>query len=333
MFTKRSSRVQSEMRGLNVGVVLLCTGTLFTMIFLQVEQEREIIDVVKCLSKTWIKNEENYRKFRQQLHRECNGTNEAIISRANTPLGSVISGPSVPRDYLVKTAEYQFFPEVSPLSSDSYDTCAVVGNGGILQNSSCGKTIDSSDFVIRCNLPPLFGGWEEHVGMKSDLVSANPTIFEKVFGTKPEHQRLLLEKVHPFKDAMILIPAFSYRTHLVLRAVKALQHFKSPTRPVFLNPKYMDRLKRFWSRRGVAVSRLSSGLMMVSMALEVCKHVHVYGFWPFSKHPFGQHLLRHHYYDDVPPKAHFHKMPVEFERLLELHLKGVIQLHLGNCGA
>ncbi|XP_053708558.1 alpha-2,8-sialyltransferase 8F-like [Synchiropus splendidus] len=344
-------KVQSEMRRFNVGIILLlCAGTLLTTIFLQLEQEsfhtlpqnhikslcddcKGIIEtVVKRHSKTWKKQEENNQKFRQQLRSQCNGIDEAIISRANTPLGSVISGPSVPREYLVKSAAYQLFPDVSPLSNSSYNTCAVVGNGGILQNSSCGKMIDSSDFVVRCNLPPLFGGWAEHVGVKSDLVTANPTIFEKVYGTKPEHQRLLLEKVYPFKDAMILIPAFSYQTNLVLRAVQTLKHFKSPTRPVFFNPKYMDKLKRFWSSRGVAASRLSSGLMMVSMALEVCKHVHVYGFWPFSKHPFGQHYLPHHYYDDVPPKAHFHKMPVEFERLLELHLQGVIQLHLGNCG-
>lgn len=36
-----------------------------------------------------------------------------------------------------------------PFSNKTWDTCAVVGNGGILNNSSCGKMIDSAQFVIR----------------------------------------------------------------------------------------------------------------------------------------------------------------------------------------
>lgn len=36
-----------------------------------------------------------------------------------------------------------------PLSVYPFKNCAVVGNGGILKNSSCGAEIDRSDFVFR----------------------------------------------------------------------------------------------------------------------------------------------------------------------------------------
>ncbi|XP_066286303.1 uncharacterized protein [Branchiostoma lanceolatum] len=44
-------------------------------------------------------------------------------------------------------------PAITPIRH--YSTCALVGNSGILLNSSCGNKIDSNDFVIRFNLGPL----------------------------------------------------------------------------------------------------------------------------------------------------------------------------------
>ncbi|XP_063312811.1 CMP-N-acetylneuraminate-poly-alpha-2,8-sialyltransferase isoform X2 [Pelobates fuscus] len=44
---------------------------------------------------------------------------------------------------------HSLLPEVSPMKSRRFRTCAVVGNSGILLNSGCGKEIDSHDFVIR----------------------------------------------------------------------------------------------------------------------------------------------------------------------------------------
>lgn len=44
---------------------------------------------------------------------------------------------------------HSLLPEVSPMKNKRFNTCAVVGNSGILLGSGCGKEIDSHEFVIR----------------------------------------------------------------------------------------------------------------------------------------------------------------------------------------
>lgn len=44
---------------------------------------------------------------------------------------------------------YHFLPSVSPMKNQHHRRCAIVGNSGILLNSSCGPEIDSHDFIIR----------------------------------------------------------------------------------------------------------------------------------------------------------------------------------------
>lgn len=49
----------------------------------------------------------------------------------------------------VSDSLYQLLPTVSPMKNQYHKRCAIVGNSGILLNSSCGPEIDSHDFVIR----------------------------------------------------------------------------------------------------------------------------------------------------------------------------------------
>ncbi|XP_030231057.1 alpha-2,8-sialyltransferase 8F isoform X1 [Gadus morhua] len=224
-----------------------------------------------------------------------------------------------------------FATERNPFSTKTWDTCSVVGNGGILSNSTCGEMIDSAQFVIRCNLPPVENSFLKDVGNKTNLVTANPSIFHQKFRGLQERRRPFMESMRRYNDSLMLLPAFSYsmNTAVSLRALYTIEDFESPIRPVFLNPEYLLNLHSFWSSKGLN-KRLSSGLMVASLALELCTNVHLYGFWPFDQHPLLQQPLNNHYYDNVPSK-NVHAMPAEFDHLLRLHEQGVLKIHLGEC--
>ncbi|XP_059204434.1 alpha-2,8-sialyltransferase 8F-like [Centropristis striata] len=296
---------------------------------------KEVIDKVKeHYSQNWKKQEDNYTHFRSELSSKCNGFDKAIITQANTPVGSkIVYDAEKWRSLEVTPNTFSNFPKRHPFQNKKWDTCAVVGNGGILTDSSCGKMIDSAQFVFRCNLPPLEDGYEKDVGTKTNLVTANPTIFQKKYGALMGRRRRFVESLQIYGDSLLLLPAFSYGfcTPLCMRALYATEDLESPIRPVFLNPEYLKKLAVFWRSQGIKAARLSTGIMMTSLALELCANVHLYGFWPFSNHPHGLYALTNHYYDDVKVKRGHHAMPAEFDLLLQLHSQGVLRLHLEDC--
>ncbi|XP_038560843.1 alpha-2,8-sialyltransferase 8F-like [Micropterus salmoides] len=295
----------------------------------------EVINKIKDrYSQTWKKQEDNYTKFRSQLSSKCHGFDKAIITQANTQLGSTIVYDGEKQRTLKVTREiFSTFAKEHPFPNKTWDTCAVVGNGGILTDSGCGKMIDSAQFVLRCNLPPLENGYEKHVGIKTDLVTANPSILINKYGALNGRRRQFVESLHSYGNSLLLLPAFAFgfTTPVCLRAFYTLEDFKSPIRPVFFNPDYLQNLALFWRSQGLREVRLSTGMMMTSLALELCANVHLYGFWPFSNHPHGLYALTNHYYDDMKAVNGFHAMPAEFDLLLRLHSEGVLKLHLRDC--
>ena len=58
-------------------------------------------------------------------------------------------------------------------------TCAIVGNGGILINSSCGEQINQHNMVIRSNLPTI-EGFEPDVGDRVSVTSMNLVMLQAI---------------------------------------------------------------------------------------------------------------------------------------------------------
>uniref|UniRef100_A0A3Q3EW60 Alpha-2,8-sialyltransferase 8E-like n=1 Tax=Labrus bergylta TaxID=56723 RepID=A0A3Q3EW60_9LABR len=269
---------------------------------------------------------------RSQLSSSCSGFDKAIITQANTPVGSKFSYDGGKSSYLVSPEVFRTFTKEHPFSNKTWDTCAVVGNGGILTDSRCGERIDSAQFVMRCNLPPLGNSYAKHVGVKTDLVTANPSIFMEKYESLMRRRRPFVESLHIYSSSLLLLPALALRQYIpvCMRAIYSIEDFGSPMRPVFFNPEYMQKLTAFWRAKGLRSGRLSTGIIMASIALEVCENVHLYGFWPFDNHPYGLYDLTNHYYDDRKAKS-VHAMPTEFGLLMGLHKQGVLKLHLGDC--
>ncbi|XP_015230241.1 PREDICTED: alpha-2,8-sialyltransferase 8F-like isoform X1 [Cyprinodon variegatus] len=295
---------------------------------------KQIKDILEPYSQAWARKEEKHEEIRTLLKLKVSGYKSAIITQENTPVGSkLVMDGQKKRSIEVNTEHFETFLKENPFANKTYDSCAVVGNGGILANSSCGKKIDSADFVIRCNLAPLIDKYIEHVGMKTNLVSANPSIFYERYGSLTGPRRKFMEKLCQYGDSMLLLPTFSYTGNIAvcLRAYQTIQDFESPIQPIYFSPAYLKDLDTFWRSQGWKAVRLSTGMILTSMALELCDNVHLYGFWPFSLHPYTFKELTNHYYDDKKPKGGFHAMPEEFKLLLQLHSKGVLKLHLGDC--
>nr|XP_008122281.1 PREDICTED: alpha-N-acetylneuraminide alpha-2,8-sialyltransferase isoform X1 [Anolis carolinensis] len=279
----------------------------------------------------WELNPIAVAQFRTQLQQCCNASFRFVTTKENIRLGSYIIFDGNPtRKLRVDTKLLDLLPEKSPFMDTSYRKCAVVGNGGILLNSSCGQEIDRADLVIRFNLPPM--NFSEDIGTKTSLVTINPSILQNRFKLLQERRKPFVEALHSYSDATFLLPVLSFVGHNILgyRVLYTLEDFGVEQQAFFLNPQYLSNLANFWKKRGLKTNRLSSGFMLVSMALEFCQHITLYGFWPFS-YDLNNQSIPHHYYDNMMPTPGVHAMPTEFSYYLSMYAEGVLRLRVGKC--
>ncbi|XP_056305446.1 ST8 alpha-N-acetyl-neuraminide alpha-2,8-sialyltransferase 7.1 [Danio aesculapii] len=286
---------------------------------------RELSNLMSCPDKSNITERELNR---MRLRFCCNATESFVLTKRNTAVNqSIPYETNKQRTFKINADIHKMLPKDSPWSAGALGLCAVVGSSGILKNSSCGSQIDSADFVIRFNLALIN---DIDVGLKTNLITINPSqIRYRNLEKKPGP---LVKRVSVYGNSSLIIPAFAYPfcTSPSLRVLRVLQPIR-PQQPVlFFSPHYLNALDLFWKGRGLKEKRLSTGFMLISAALEMCEHVHVYGFWPFDT-DLQENPIPYHYYDQKKANRFMHRMPEEFVYLLQLHSQGALTLHLQPC--
>uniref|UniRef100_A0A4W4EQW2 Alpha-N-acetylneuraminide alpha-2,8-sialyltransferase n=2 Tax=Electrophorus electricus TaxID=8005 RepID=A0A4W4EQW2_ELEEL len=311
-------------------VLVLCWLYIFPVY--RMPSDKEIVDEVLRQGQTWRRNQTGIDLYRKLLTECCDPKRMFAVTKENSPLGKVLWYDGELYHYhTVNNETYPFFVQDIPLQLP-LKKCSVVGNGGMLKNSACGRDIDQADFVMRCNLPPLSKEYVNDVGTRTHLVTANPSIIEKSFQNLLWSRKAFVESMKAYGSSYIYMPAFSMKpgTDPSLRAYHALADSASNQTVLFANPDFLKKVGHFWKRRGVHGKRLSTGLFLVSLALGLCDEVTAYGFWPFAT-GLDEQPVSHHYYDNVLPSSGFHAMPEEFLQLWQLHKSGTLRVRVGPC--
>ncbi|XP_010178651.1 PREDICTED: alpha-2,8-sialyltransferase 8E-like [Mesitornis unicolor] len=257
-----------------------------------------------------------------------------LTTQKNTPLGTKLK-------YEVDTSGIfhinqelcKMFPKQDmPYHHSQFKKCVVVGNGGILKNSGCDREIDSADFVFQCNLPPISEKYFMDVGVKTDIVTVNPSIITERFHKLEKWRKPFYDVLQVYENASVLLLAF-YNTHnmdVSIRVKYVLDDFESQQAIYYFHLHYLINILRYWFGQGVRAKRISTGLILVTAALELCKEVQLFGFWIFPMNPSGI-FITHHYYDNVKPCLGFHSVPSEIFNFLHTHSKGILRVHTGTC--
>lgn len=167
--------------------------------------------------------------------------------------------------------------------------------------------------------------------------SGRPTLSLRVRPARRFHKlekwrRPFYRVLQVYENASVLLPAFynTRNTDVSIRVKYVLDDFQSAQAVYYFHPQYLLNVSRYWLSLGVRAKRVSTGLILVTAALELCEEVHLFGFWAFPMNPSGLYIT-HHYYDNVKPRPGFHAMPSEIFNFLHLHSRGILRVHTGTC--
>ncbi|XP_035314571.1 alpha-N-acetylgalactosaminide alpha-2,6-sialyltransferase 1 isoform X1 [Cricetulus griseus] len=233
-----------------------------------------------------------------------------------------------------------------PPGSSRCITCAVVGNGGILNDSHVGQEIDSHDYVFRLS-GAITKGYEQDVGTRTSfygftafsIVQSILTLrgrgFQHVPLGKDVRYLHFLEGTRDYEwlEAMFLnqtmaktkLSWFRHRPQEVFRDALDLDRY------LLLHPDFIRYMKNRFLRSKTLdtahwrIYRPTTGALLLLTALHLCDKVSAYGFITQGHERFSDH-----YYDTVWKRLVFyinHDFKLERTVWKRLHDEGIIRLY------
>ncbi|XP_063304910.1 type 2 lactosamine alpha-2,3-sialyltransferase isoform X1 [Pelobates fuscus] len=162
--------------------------------------------------------------------------------------------------------------------------CIVVGNGGVLRNSTLGKKIDSYDVIIRMNDGPVLG-YEEDVGQKTTFRLCYPeSIFSDTLHYDPNTTVVLMMfKPHDAKWLAELLMNRRVSTYGFWRK-PALNLIYQPHQLRVLNPFIMRQVSKNILNFPTVFPKTekpkhpTTGIIAITLAFHMCNEVHIAGF-------------------------------------------------------
>ncbi|XP_070533158.1 alpha-N-acetylneuraminide alpha-2,8-sialyltransferase-like [Ptychodera flava] len=296
--------------------------------------------IYESMKNGWQFNATAAHEFRSLLETKCCPSHLLFLTKQNIRLYTYIRYEGQLRFFAKVTPDvYNRLPEETPFKKQTFKKCSIVGNSGLVSGKGCGKSIDSTDFVIRFNLAKI-RGYEQDVGNRTDLVTCNPTILRdrySALSTNESVDQFIQHVLNEYGTVRFWLPAFSYKkcTDMSFLVQDILNRLHMDA--VFPHPEHFELARVFWKTRGIDPIRISSGLMLITAAMNFCEELHVYGFWPYSQDALGKPIY-YHYFDkdaimipDWKIEKKWHEIPDEFRILASLHNAGILHLHINDC--
>ncbi|XP_078699512.1 alpha-2,8-sialyltransferase 8B-like [Branchiostoma floridae x Branchiostoma belcheri] len=216
-----------------------------------------------------------------------------------------------------------------------YKNCALVGNGGILLNSSCGAEIDAHDFVIRNNLAPT-AEYSKDVGTKTSLTTINFAVLWRVTNTLKRKRRDNVE-LQSLLSRLSETPGmvFVYPLGIIglenLKAIDIVMKDKRiPIVLAFSHRSIMTDKRLLYRKLADTYWNLpSTGVNTFALASTFCDKISMYGYYPMPT--YHNQTVPYHYYGDPGYYGPAHKMEEEFAMFQDFHSQGIIRQVIGKC--
>ncbi|XP_072042673.1 alpha-2,8-sialyltransferase 8B-like isoform X1 [Amphiura filiformis] len=221
--------------------------------------------------------------------------------------------------------------------SRQFQNCAVVGNGGILTNSHCGKEIDSMDFVLRFNMAAL-KGYRDDVGFKTTIMSINRQGLGQAIGKFKSAPDIIMNET--FQERLYSLPKNTILWHCK-RTGDSRDYLRTMYDILNRTKHQHNGLRLAFSTHGSDIGmptsktwnipNPTSGLLGFTFATTICNKISMYGFYPFNKDAKNNPLANHYYETGRFKSVIRHVYNREYALFKDLNRTGAIRLVTSQC--